>query len=173
MRLFLEAIDFLAIQDQCAETARRLSRGQRGQLAVRLVERDRFGDIDITDAVAIGEAECLLTFQVALDALQATASHGFVTGIDQRDFPRFRIARMNFHLIILHVERYVRGVQKIVGKVFLDDITFITAADDEIIHTVSGVRFHNMPQNRLTTDFNHRFWFGGSFFTNSRTQTTS
>src|SRR5450830_1018830 len=62
LRLFLEAINFLAIQDQRAETARRLGGGQRGQLAVRLVERDRFGDVDITDAVAIGEAECLLTF---------------------------------------------------------------------------------------------------------------
>ena len=48
-------------------------------------------------------------------------------------------------------------MQEIVGKIFLDHIPFIPAADDEIINAVMGVGFHDMPQDRLATNLYHGF----------------
>ena len=45
---------------------------------------------------------------------------------------------------------------EIVGKIFFDDILFVAAADDEFIDTVVAVSFHDMPQDGLSSDFNHR-----------------
>ena len=51
------------------------------------------------------------------------------------------------------------------AKIFFNDIPFITTTDNEIINTVSRVSLHYVPENWLTTNFNH--WFGSDtgFFT--------
>ena len=66
---------------------------------------------------------------------------------------------VNFHLVVGHVEGDIRHVQKIVGKILLDDVALVAAANDEFIHAVSGIQFHDMPQDRLATDLDHGFGF--------------
>lgn len=49
-------------------------------------------------------------------------------------------------------------MQEVVCEIFLDDIAFVTTANNELVHAMRGIYFHNMPQDGLATDFNHRFW---------------
>ena len=48
-------------------------------------------------------------------------------------------------------------MQKVVGEIFLDDIAFVSTANHEIVYSVSGINFHDMPKNGLATNFDHRF----------------
>jgi hypothetical protein len=41
------------------------------------------------------------------------------------------------------------------SEVFLDHETLISAADNEIIQSVCGIYFHDMPEDRLAADFDH------------------
>jgi hypothetical protein len=78
----------------------------------------------------------------------------------------------NFNFVVLHVEGDIRGMQEIVGKIFLDQIAHVAKADDEIVHAVGGVDFYDVPPNRLATDFYHELGADRSFLADSRTQAT-
>ena len=74
---------------------------------------------------------------------------------------------MNLGRIIRHIECYIRHVQEIVSKIFLNNIAFVPTADNEVVDAVLRVYFHDMPQNRPDTDFNHWFRLQVSFFGNA------
>jgi hypothetical protein len=52
---------------------------------------------------------------------------------------------MYLHAIVLHIEGYIRIVEKIIGKILFNDITFISTAYYEIIDAVERINFHDMP----------------------------
>ena len=52
--------DLVAVEADAAEAGRRPHRGDRRQLAVRLVEVEQLGDVDVGDAVAVGQQERLV-----------------------------------------------------------------------------------------------------------------
>jgi hypothetical protein len=54
-------------------------------------------DIDISDAIAIGEAEGLLVPHVVGYPLEAPARQGVIAGIHQRDSPGFGVLVMDLH----------------------------------------------------------------------------
>ena len=68
------------------------------------------------------------------------------------------------HLVLLHVEGDIRFVEEVVCKVLLDDISFVSKKDYEIIVPVGRVDFHDVPENRLAVDFDHRLWDNIGFF---------
>ena len=70
-----------------AEAARRADRGDGGHLAVRAVERDGGADVDVGDAVAVGEQEGLVALDVAAHRRHPAAGHGLLAGLGQRDLP--------------------------------------------------------------------------------------
>ena len=47
-------------------------------------------------------------------------------------------------------------MQEVVGEVFLDHVALVAAADHEVIDAVGGVDFHDVPENRLAADLDHR-----------------
>jgi len=53
-------------------------------------------------------------------------------------------------------------------EIILNYIPFVAAADDEIVESVVGIDFHDMPKNWLAADFNHRLGFEVRFFRNAR-----
>lgn len=61
---------------------------------------------------------------------------------------------------------------EIVGKIFLDDILLVTAADNEFINSVMAVSLHDMPQDGLPSDFNHRFGYQIGGFAQTRAEAT-
>ena len=62
----------------------------------------------------------------------------------------------------------VASVPKVVSKVVFDHIAFISEAEHEIVETLSGIDFHDMPENRFATDRDHRLGAELCFFTEAR-----
>ena len=54
------------------------------------------------------------------------------------------------------------------NEIFLYHLAFITAADDKLLKTITGIQLHDMPDNRHSADFNHRFRTELGFFSNPR-----
>jgi hypothetical protein len=53
------------------------------------------------------------------------------------------------------VEGNVRVVHIIIGKILLDDIPLVAAADHKVMKAEAGIDFHNMPQNGLLANADH------------------
>jgi len=58
-------------------------------------------------------------------------------------------------LVEIHVKRHITGMQKIIGKIFLDDVTLIAAADDEFVDAVMAVGLKDVPQHWLAAHLHH------------------
>src|SRR5258708_20159261 len=85
--LFLKGVDLSILQAQRSETRKRLHAGQRNELLVALVERDRSRDVHIGDTVSVSHAEGFVTVQILRNPLQASSRAGRVARIDQGDAP--------------------------------------------------------------------------------------
>jgi hypothetical protein len=55
-------------------------------------------------------------------------------------------------------------MQKIVGKVFFDDVALVTGANHKIIDAMGAVDFEDVPQDGTSTDFHHWLGAGRGFF---------
>ena len=77
---------------------------------------------------------------------------------------------MHFHGAINHIEGYVGLVQEIIGEILFDQKTLIAAANDEFVDPVGRVNFHDVPQDRPTTDFYHRLGLEHGFFAEAGTE---
>ena len=157
---------------QRSKTPRRLGSGQGRQLALGMMVFYQRGYIDVANAIAVGETERFFALQIRCHTFQASACHGVIAGINQRHAPRFGILLVDFHFVVAHVEGHVGHVQEIVGEVFLDQVTLVSATDDEIIHPVGGIDFHHMPQDRLAADLDHRLGLEVGFFGDSGSEAT-
>src|SRR4051794_14864693 len=100
------------------------------------VEDNRFGDVDVAHAIAVGHAKSIVALNVLSDFLQSSTSPGIVPCIDQCDPPRLGYTLMDLHAVLSHVESDVRHVQEIVREIFLDQISLVSAAHNKIINTV-------------------------------------
>jgi hypothetical protein len=72
------------------------------------------------------------------------------------------------HLVLRHVKGDVGRMEEVVRKILLDDITLVSAADNEIVDAVLRVNFEDVPKDRPTTNFNHRLGAEGCFFREAR-----
>src|SRR6185436_20751898 len=81
---------------------------------------------------------------------------GLVPGVDDGDFTGFGAVLMHFHPVGRHVERYVRHVQKIVREILLDHVALVAGAHDELVDAVAREDLHDVPQDRVAADLDHR-----------------
>ena len=66
---------------------------------------------------------------------------------------------MNNHSAVVgEVEGYVASVEKIIGKVFFDNMLFVAAAYNKIIVAISRINLHDVPKNRHAAYLDH--WLG-------------
>ena len=133
--LFLETGDLDVLEVNRTEAAWGLGGGERRQLALLLVMGDQLGDVDVAEAISVGETEDFVA-QIGFDTPQPPACHGCITCIDQRDAPGLGLAVVDFYLVVGHVEGDIRHVQEIVGEVLLDDIALVAAANDKVVNAV-------------------------------------
>ena len=154
--LFLEASDLVlaVVQIERAEAAWWLGGGEGGEFALFPVEGDQGRDVDVADAIAIGEAK-VVAVEIRADALEATAGHGLLAGIHQGHAPGLRMLFMYLHAVGPQVEGDIGHVQEVVGEVFLDHIALVAAADDEVLNAVGGVELHDVPEDRFAPDLDH------------------
>jgi hypothetical protein len=74
LRLFVEfANGPVLFESKFAEAPWRVHRGERDELAVRFVKRDRLRQIDVPDAVPVGKEKVLILSDVVLDRLRRPA----------------------------------------------------------------------------------------------------
>ena len=121
-----------------------------------LVKADQGADVDIAEAIPVGEAKGVLPGDVIANALEPAAGKGVVAGVNQGHAPGLGVVLMDFHVVGGHVKGNVGHVQEVVGEVFLDDVALVAAVDDEVIHAVGGVELHDVPEDGPTADLDHR-----------------
>ena len=119
----------------------------------------QFLNIHITDPITICHHKSFVT-NVFLDTFDTSTSHRIQTCINYRHFPLVKVLIMNNNLTFSFcgiVKRYITIVKKIICEPFFDNMLLIPCTDNKIIKSVIRVFLHNMPQNRLAPNFNHRF----------------
>ena len=126
------------------------------------MKRNEFGDVDVTDAIAIGKTKSVFSFDVVCDTPDTSTSHGFFARVHQGYSPGFGLTLMHLHAVLAHVESNVRHVKKVVGKVLLDDVPLVAAANHEVVDAVVRIGLHDVPEDRLATNFNHGLGLDGS-----------
>ena len=92
------------------EAAWRLHRGERGEGALLAVERQLGPDVDVGDAVAVGEAEGLV--EVVGHPLDPSTGQRALTGVDERDPPRLGGVLVHLDGVVLDVDRDVGLAQR-------------------------------------------------------------
>src|SRR5882762_10354942 len=80
---------------------------------------------------------------------------------------------MHSHLIGVHVEGHIGGMQKVVGEVLLDDVALVATADDEVIDAVLRIYLQDVPQNGSAANLDHRLGPDNRFFRKPRAQAAS
>src|ERR1043166_960363 len=155
--LLVELVDScLAVRDgDDAEAPRRLNRRHRRQAPFAPVEGDQLGDVDVAHAVAVGEAEGLVPDQLAHPP-QAAARHRAVAGIDERHTPGLELLRPHVDVVPPQIERHIRAPQTVAGEILLDEDPLVPAADDEVVDAVRIEDLHDVPQDRVLADLDHR-----------------
>ena len=134
-------------QFEHAEPPRRIDGRDGRQSAVRAVESDGGRDVDVGDAVAVGQAEGV-ALDVFQDAREPAARHRRLAGVDQRDAPVLGFVAMRGDgAAPLRSKVTSDMMQRIVGEEFLDQIALVAEADDEIGDAMRGVDFHDVPEN--------------------------
>ena len=161
---FLEGVDLGVFEAESAEAGDGLDAGEGDELAVVFVELDGFGDVDVSDTVAIGHAEGFARGEVLRDAAETAAGAGVVAGVDEGDAPGLGDGVENFHLVIAHVEGDVGHVEEVVGEVLLDDVALVAAADDEVVDAVLGVELEDVPEDGPAANFHHGLGTEGGLF---------
>ena len=157
LRLLAEGMNGIVTTD-VQDTLRLVlqDRRERRQLAMRLMELDELADIDVTDAVAIRHAEGLIA-DIRLDALDAPTGHRPVARIDDRHAPRLRMLLVQDDLLaIRHIERHITHVEEVVVEPLLDHVLLVSGTDDKVIDAKCRILLHDVPENRLAANLDHR-----------------
>ena len=78
---------------------------------------------------------------------------------------------VHFHMGVRHVKGDIGHVQEVVREVLLDEVALVAAADHEVIHAIRDINFHNVPNNRLAADLDHRLGLEVGLFGDAGTET--
>ena len=139
---------------QAAVAAWGLHGGNRGETTVAVVIGDQGTDVDIADAIAVGEAERLPAKVMGHPPQAATGGRGF-TGVHQGDPPGFGLAAMHLHRAGGQIEAHIAAMQGVVREVLLDHIPLVATADHELVDAVMGVQLEDVPEDRPAAHFHH------------------
>jgi len=151
-----EAAHARTVDRELAEPARRADARDRGELAVLLVERDRLRHVDVRQAVTVGEQE-VRRLEVLRDAGEPRAGHRLGAGVHAGDAP---VAPGRAVVVDpvrgRQVDREVGLHRREVEEVALDRVGHVAEAQDEVLVPVAGVERHDVPEDRLARDLDHR-----------------
>ena len=132
------------------------------------VEGDGCRNVDIAYTISVCHAKGILMLEIVGHSPEPSSGTSIISGIDQSYAPRLCDALMHLHSVVLHIESNVRHVQEIVREVLLDEITLISATNDEVVDSMLRIHLENVPQDRSTADLDHRLRAHDRFFTKPR-----
>ena len=151
------------------EARRLLHTGDGGELAVAAMERNERGDVDVSEAVAVG-AEKEVAREVALDPLDAGAGHRVLTGVDEGDAPVLDVAAPVLDATGAELEGDIRVEQQVVGEVRLDVGALVAEAEHELAQAVRRVELHHVPEQWPAADLDHRLGAEFRLFAHARAE---
>ena len=133
---------------------------------------EKLPDINICHAISIGQHESI-PIEVFLYSLDTSSCHSIQTGIYQSHLPWFQDIIMYDHLVFLcKIKGNITVVKIIICKPFLDYMLLISTADHKFIKAICRIHFHDMPENRLLSDLDHRLRFQMALLTDTGPKTT-
>ena len=139
--------------------------------SMHFMKLDEFPNIYIRKTVAVSEKKIIFS-DIWLNFFNASTCQSIVACIDDSNFPIFRKIAVNVDFILaLEIESDVAVVKNIISEVIFYDMLFISSANYEILITKVSILFHNMPNDWMPSDFDHRFRNDLRFFTDSSTKT--
>ena len=127
----------------------------RESLATFVVSLYGFGDVEVCHTIAVSETELLLS-HIFADSLQAACSHRVEPGIYDGNLPVLGVVLVELEAIVAQVECDIGVKQEIVHEVFLDDVLLVAGTDDEFVDAVCRIRLHDVPEDGLAANLNHR-----------------
>src|SRR5687767_13742256 len=92
--------------------------------------------VDIRNSVTIRQTKRVFFGDVIRNSLQPAPGGRIISRIDERHTPWFRVSVMDLHFVFLHVEPNISHLQKVIGKIFLDQIALIAAAHNELLKAI-------------------------------------
>ena len=105
------------------------------------------------------------TIKMFFDSFDSSSSLRTFACVDQLP-PWFRFFLMNF-LSLFRNRKLRRHMKKIIRKVFFDQVSLVATAYYEIMNTMGGVCFHDMPKNGFPSYFDQGLWFQVRLLTDS------
>ena len=141
------------------EGERRMDGDETGDLAAFLEGLDHFGQGGVAEAVAVVGEEDLFAFDEVPHRDEPLADIAPDAGVDQRDAPFGRLFAEDFDFLAISGNNAVAigGLLRL-EEIFLDHIGLEAEAEHEIMVPVLAVIFHDMHQDRLASDRDHRLW---------------
>ena len=124
-------------------------------------------DVDIAHPVAVGEHEGVAV-EPPFQPQQTSAGQRVQARVDQVDRPLFRVDVLAADHAFGKVDRQIAAEIVAIKKVALDVVAHVAQGDVKIVAPVVGVMFHNVPENRLTANLDHRFGANGGLFLETR-----
>ena len=77
---------------------------------------------------------------------------------------------MHGNRVVFEVDGDVRVVEVVVDEVALDLLGFIATEEDKVVTALRCGALHNVPEDRVVTNFHHWFWTEDGFLTEACTQ---
>jgi hypothetical protein len=120
--------------------------GHRYLSAVALVEGNGRANVEVAYTISVGHTERVFVLEMVGDFLESSSGAGIISGVDQGYAPRLGNALMHLHPVLFQIESDVTHMQEVVREVLLDEISLITATNDEVVDSVLRIDFENVPQ---------------------------
>src|SRR6056297_4246676 len=144
----------------------------RSNLAVGAVEREQVINVDVCNAVAPREHERLIA-DVRLQAFDASARLRRDARVDEFNPPVWALAPVGFQMARGDVHGHVGAVRAVVDHVFLDNLALVSERNDEVFEPKVPIDLHDVPENGLIANLDHRFRLDRRFFGEARATTAS
>src|SRR6476620_7098432 len=115
-------------------------------------------DINICYAVTIREQERFIMLQPFLQSLQSAPRLRMKTSIHKVHRPilmLLSVMNRRFAGAEIDGDVLVEGIE--IQKVLFDHFSLITESDYEFLNAMGGINFHDVPQDRLPANLDHRF----------------
>ncbi len=157
-----EFVHAVAFEFQVAEAGGRADGRHGGQLAVGAVKAQESVEVDVGHAVPPCQHERALA-HVGLEALDPSARLGAKTGVDQGHPPVVARATEPAHVAGAQGDGQVRAQRAVVDHEPLDDLPLVAQGDNEIGEALAGVQLHDVPEDRVAADLDHRLGAGLRF----------
>ena len=131
------------------------------------MELDEFIDVDIRHAVSVGDHEAI-GIDVLRHAFKAAALERFLPRVAECHAPVFDLPGMGGNVPALQINGIIRVLDVVIVKVLLNHLALVAEGQNKVLVAKAVINFHDVPENRASADFNHRFRFDRGFLAQSR-----